>query len=82
MKINKEDTTYSNSMAFKLLQEMTDYSRYLRQKAERMEELNCLAVMYIHEGIITDTEQIDCARAWFNHSDLEPYEIFKKVLEN
>ena len=56
MKINKEDTVYSNSMAFKLLQEMTDYSHYLRQKAERMEELNRLAVMYIHEGKITDTD--------------------------
>ena len=82
MKINKEDTTYSNSMTFKLLQEMTNYSRYLRRKAERMEELNRLAVMYIHEGKISDTKQIDCARSCFNHSDLEPYEIFEKIFNN
>ena len=81
MKINKEDTTYSNSMAFKLLQEMTDYSRYLRQKAERMDDLNRMIVNYIHAGLITDTQQIDCARSWFEHSNLEPYEILEKVLE-
>ena len=82
MKINKEDTTYSNSMTFKLLQEMTDYSHYLRQKAERMDELNRLIVTYIHDGRITDTRQIDCARSWFEHSDLDPCEILEKVLKN
>ena len=82
MKINKDDTTCSDSMAFKLLQEMTNYSRCLRQKAERMDVLNRMIVNYIHAGIITDTRQIDCARSWFKHSDLEPYEILEKVLEN
>lgn len=82
MKIKKDDTTYSNSVAFKLLQEMTDYSRYLQKKAKRMDELNRLIVIYIHEGRIVDTQQIDCARAWFEHSDLEPYEIINKILED
>ena len=60
---------------------MTD-SCYLRQKAERMDGLNRMIVNYIHAGIITDTEQIDCARSWFEHSNLEPYEILEKVLED
>ena len=81
MKINKEDIICSNSMTFKLLQEMTDYSQYLRKKAERMDELNCMIVNYINAGIITDTRQIDCARSWYNHSDLTAQEIINMVIK-
>ena len=60
---------------------MTDRARNLRQQAERMEDLNRMLVNYIHVGIITDTEQIDAAYAWCEHSDLDAYDILENVLE-
>lgn len=81
MKIKKDDTITCTSLTFKLLQQMTDRARNLRQQAERIDDLNRMLVSYIHLGIITDTEQINAAYAWYEHSDLEAYDILENVLE-
>ncbi len=81
MKIEKDATITCTSLTYKLLKQMTDRARNLRQQAERMEDLNRMLVNYIHAGIITDTEQIDAACAWCEHSDLEAYDILENVLE-
>jgi hypothetical protein len=82
MKIKKDDTITCSSLTFKLLQQMTDRARDLRLQAERIDDLNHMLVSYIHSGIITDTEQINAACAWCEHSDLEAYDILEKVLED
>lgn len=46
-----------------------------------MRKLNVAFVRLIQDGRITDTEDIDCAIAWLNHSNLEVWEIVNKVLE-
>lgn len=80
MKIQKNDLTDCRSLTFRLLQEMTDYSRDLREKADRMEDLNYALVSYIRDGIIDDTEIIKMARAWYDHSELSSTEIMNKIL--
>lgn len=80
MKIEKDDTITCTSLTFKLLQQMTCRAHDLRLQAERIDDLNFVLINYINAGVITDTEQIDAAWAWFNHSNLDTDEILKKVL--
>jgi hypothetical protein len=81
MKIEKNDLTDSTSLTYKLLQEMTDYVYYLRSRATRLEDLNIALVNRIRDGHITDTDDIDCARSWYEHSDLPVHKIMEKLEE-
>lgn len=82
MKIDKNDLTNTSSLIFTLLQQISDKADHFREKAIRLDRLNCALIHYIHEDKITDTEQIDAATAWENHSDLSVEEIIKNILEN
>ncbi len=82
MKINKNDIVDTSSLTFTLLQQISDKADRFREKAIRLDKLNCALVHYIHENKITDTKQIDAATAWENHSNLSIEEIIKIILEN
>ena len=82
MKIDKNDLANTSSLTFTLLQQISDRADRFREKAIRLDRLNCALVHYIHEDKITDTKQIDIATAWENHSDLSIEEIIKIILEN
>lgn len=81
MKINPTDLFDKSSLALNILGKMADDVAYLRKKTERLSETYHLLIHYIHEGRITDTDYIDAAQAWLNHSNLEPAEIIAKVLD-
>ena len=81
MKIEKYDLHDKNSLPSKQLQELSDYANYLRAKEQKIEALVNLISHYIREGKITDTQQIDAARAWFEHSNLCVSEIIDKIME-
>lgn len=80
MKINYNDLTNSNSLVVKMLQQLEDERKKLEKRADRIWKLDCALTNLIQDGRITDTKDIDCAMAWLNHSDLEPYEIVNKIL--
>lgn len=82
MRIDKNDIVDTSSLTFTLLQQISDKADRFREKAIRLDRLNCALVHYIHENKITDTEQIDAAIAWENHSGLSIEEIMKIILEN
>ena len=82
MRIDKNDLANTSSLAFTLLQQISNEADRFREKAIRLDRLNCALVHYIHEDKITDTKQIDIATAWENHSDLSIEEIIKIILEN
>ena len=82
MKIEKNDLINPSSLTFTLLQQISNNADHFREKAMRLDRLNCALVHYIYENKITDTKQIDIATAWENHSDLSIEEIIKIILEN
>lgn len=82
MRIDKNDIVDTSSLTFTLLQQISDKADRFREKAIRLDRLNCALVHYIHENKITDTEQIDAAITWENHSSLSIEEIMKIILEN
>lgn len=82
MKINKNDLANASSLTFTLLQQISDKADCFREKAIRLDRLNCALIHYIHEDKITDTEQISAATAWENHSDLPIEEIIKIILKD
>lgn len=81
MKIEKYDLHNENSLPSKQLQELSNYANYLRVRAQKIETLAYMINHYIKEGKITDTQQIDTARAWFEHSNLSVNEIMEKIME-
>lgn len=81
MKIEKYDLRNENSLPSKQLQELSDYANYLRVRAQKIETLAYMINHYTKEGKITDTQQIDEARAWFEHSNLSVSEIMEKIME-
>ena len=81
MKIEKCDLRNENSLPSKQLQELSNYANYLRVRAQKIETLAYMINHYIKEGKITDTQQIDAARAWFEHSNLSVSEIMEKIME-
>lgn len=81
MKIEKYDLHDKNSLSSKQLQELSDYANYLRVREQKIEALVHLISHYIRIGKITDTQQIDEARAWFEHSNLSVTEIIDKIME-
>ena len=80
MKISYGDLTNINSLPFKMLEGLDAERKILEKRAERMRKLNIALVSLIQDGRITDTEDIDCAIAWLNHSNLEVWEIVNKIL--
>lgn len=78
MKIEHMDICDCSTLAFQLLQGMTDKATILKKEAERIEEVNRMLVYHIQEGKITDVDTIMCALSWLAHSNLEPQEIIEK----
>ena len=78
MKLDSMDICDCTTLAFQLLQGMTDKADALKQEANRIEEVNRMLVYRIQSGKITDVDTIMCAISWLTHSDLEPQEIIKK----
>lgn len=82
MKITYNDLTDVRTIPFKILTQMDKEAERLEKQAERIRKLNCAIVQLIQDGRITDTEDIDCAIAWLNHSNLEAWQIVNKILED
>lgn len=82
MKIQKDDLYSRNSLTVALLKQLEEEEERLRSQADRIRNLDIALTVYIQEGKITDTDEINCAISWFNHSNLSPIEILDKVLED
>lgn len=82
MKIEKNDIANCSSLAFTLLQQISKEADNFREKAIRLDRLNCALIHYIHSDKITDTKQIDAAISWEKHSNLSIEEIMSIVLKN
>lgn len=81
MKIEHMDICDSSTLAFKLLQEMTNKANTLKKEAERIEEVNRMLVYRIQQGKPTDTGDILRALSWLSHSTLTPEEIIEKTFD-
>ena len=81
MKITSMDLQDCSTYPFQLLQRLTERAQYLQKQAERVEELNQCLIHNIHEGIITDTDEVNAAIAWLNQTTLTPDEIMEKILQ-
>lgn len=81
MKFTHMDICDCSTYPFKLLQTLTDRANYLQKQADRIRELNHFLVHGIQEGHITDTDDINAAIAWLNHSTLNAGEIMDKLRE-
>lgn len=79
MKISYNDLMNSNTVAFNMLQKLEDERKMLEKRADRLYKMGIALTSLIQEGRITDTEEINCAIAWLNHSDLEVCEIINKI---
>jgi len=80
MKISYNDLMNKNSLPVKMLEHLDAERKALERRAERIRKLDNALVNLIQDGRITDTEDIGCAIAWLNHSDLEVWEIVNKIL--
>lgn len=80
MKLTYNDLTDNRTVPFKMLEKLGEERKVLEKRAERIRELDIALVNLIQDGRITDTEDIDCAIAWLNHSNLEVWEIVNKIL--
>lgn len=81
MKIEHMDICDGSTLAFQLLQEMTNRANALKKEAERIEEVNRMLVYRIQQGKPTDTDNISRALSWLTHSTLTPEEIMKKTFD-
>lgn len=81
MKIEHMDICDCSTLAFQLLQEMTNRANALKKEAERIEEVNRMLVYRIQQGKPTDTGDISRALSWLTHSTLAPEEIMKKTFD-
>lgn len=81
MKIEHMDICDGSTLAFKLLQEMTNRATALKKEAERIEEVNRMLVYRIQQGKPMDTGDISRALSWLTHSTLTPEEIMKKTFD-
>jgi len=82
MKIEKNDIADRSSLTFTLLQQISKEADSFREKAIRLDRLNCALVHYIHSDKITDTKQIDAAISWEKYTNLSIEEIINIVLED
>ena len=80
MKISYNDLMDKRSLPCKILGHLDAERKVLEKRAERIRKLDTALVNLIQDGRITDTEEINCAIAWLNHSNLEVWEIVNKVL--
>ena len=80
MKISYNDLMNRNSLPCIILERLDSERKALEKRAERIRELDNALVNLIQDGRITDTEEMDCAIAWLNHSNLEVWEIVNKIL--
>lgn len=81
MKFESMDICDCSTLAFQLLQGMTDKANILKKEAERIEEVNRMLVYRIQQGKPTDTGDISRALSWLTHSTLTPEEIMKKTFD-
>ena len=80
MKISYNDLMDERSLPCKILAHLDAERKVLEKRAERIRKLDIALVNLIQDGRITDTEEINCAIALLNHSNLEVWEIVNKVL--
>ena len=80
MKISYNDLMDKRSLPCKILARLNAERQVLEKRAERIRKLDIALVNLIQNGRITDTEEMDCAIAWLNHSNLEVWESVDKIL--
>lgn len=80
MKISYSDLMDKRSLPCKILAHLDAERKVLEKRAERIRKLDIALVNLIQDGRITDTEEINCAIALLNHSNLEVWEIVNKIL--
>lgn len=80
MIINRDDLCDCSTLVYKQLQQLSDSAQAYREEANRINEVNRMLSYLIVEGKITDSEDIDCAIALLNHTDLSPIGIINKIL--
>lgn len=81
MIIKKDDLYCSNSLTVTILNQLEKDRKQLEKQASRIWQLDIGLVAYIQEGKITDTNDIDLAISYLNHTDLEPIEILHIITE-
>lgn len=81
MKIEKMDLFDSTSLTTILLNQIRDKRDALRKEADRINEVYNMLINQIARGDITNTEDIDAAISWINHSNLTPIEIITVIKE-
>lgn len=81
MKISYDDLMNQNSLPVKILEQLEIERKVLEKRADRLRKLDNALVQLIQDGRITDTEKMDAAISWLNHSDLEVWEIVNKILD-
>ena len=79
MKFTHKDLTDPCTLVFKMMEKLTHEAEVLEKRAKRIRQLDRSLTYLIQCGKITDTEDIDCAIAWLNHSDLSTSEIIDKI---
>ena len=76
-----DDLTNPRTLIFKKMEQLTNEAERLEEHAKRIRQLDRSLTYLIQCGRITDTEDIDCAIAWLNHSNLTATEIINKVIK-
>lgn len=81
MRIKRTDLLISNSLTTSLLKQLRDKRDSLRAEADRINETYNMLINRIGHGDITDTNDIDAAISWINHSNLSPTEIIDIIID-
>lgn len=75
------DLTICTSEVFRKLQFLKRESKILKDKAQRIDDLDKQLTYLIQTQKITDIEAIDCAISWLYNSNLDATEIVNKVIK-
>ncbi len=75
------DLTICTSEVFRKLQFLQKESEILKDKAQRIDDLNKKLTYLIQTQKITNIETIDCAISWLYNSNLDTTEIINKIIE-
>lgn len=76
-----DDLTVCTSEIYRKLQFLQKESKILKDKAQRIDDLDKKLTYLIQTQEITDIETIDCAISWLYNSNLDATEIINKVIE-
>jgi hypothetical protein len=79
MKIQKDDLYDNGSLITRQIKEFDVEIQALTNRVERMRNLQHLIINGVREGLIVDTNTVDLAMSWLNHSQLSADEIMQKL---